>query len=111
MIPVLLIVLPLVAGLAGFFIRNGNIARSWSLFISIMTLAVSLAGLMLPAADPHLQFDAEWLPALNTRFTVGLDGIGQLLCFLTAISFPIIFVATWRDTYKDAKNFYALMLL
>jgi len=111
MIPLLLILIPLVSALAGFFIRNGRVARSWSLFTSVLTLMVSLVGLTLSTGDAHLQFDAQWLPSLGSRFTVGLDGMGQILCLLTAISFPIIFVATWRDEYKNAKNFYALMLL
>jgi NADH-quinone oxidoreductase subunit M len=34
-----------------------------------------------------------------------------LLCLLTAISFPLIFVATWNNSYKEANRFYALMLL
>jgi len=37
--------------------------------------------------------------------------MGQILCLLTAIAFPVIFVATWRDEYRKAWNFYALMLL
>src|SRR6202012_5414923 len=40
-----------------------------------------------------------------------LDGLSGILTLLTAISFPIIFIATWRDQYKRAWNFYALMLL
>ena len=111
MIPVLLIVIPLVAGMAGFFINRATTARSWSLFASILTLIVSLLGLTLKPADTRLQFDIEWISTLNARFTVSLDGLSQVLCLLTAISFPIIFAATWRNEYRNAKNFYGLMLL
>jgi len=34
-----------------------------------------------------------------------------LLCLLTAISFPLIFITTWHRVYKNAHNFFALMLL
>ena len=111
MIPVLLIVIPLVSGLAGFFIKNEKSARAWSLLASLAVLIVSLWGLSLPKDSALLHADVEWLPALGSRFAVGLDGMGQILCLLTAISFPIIFIATWRDEYKKAWNFYALMLL
>ena len=111
MIPVLLIAIPLVGGLAGFFIKNEKSARGWSLLVSLAGLAVSLWGLSLDAKSPLLGSDVEWLPALGSRFAVGLDGMGQVLCLLTAISFPVIFIATWRDEYKKAWNFYALMLL
>jgi len=111
MIPVLLIAIPLVGGLAGFFFKNDKSARSWSLLVSLAALAVSLWGLSVGAKSPLLNTDVEWLPALGSRFAVGLDGMGQILCLLTAIAFPVIFIATWRDEYRKAYNFYALMLL
>src|SRR5258708_3794639 len=111
MIPVLLIVIPLVSGLAGFFMKNEKSAGGWSLFASLVTLVISLWGLALSKGSPLLNADVEWLPSLGSRFAVGLDGMGQILCLLTAISFPVIFIATWRDEYRKAWNFYALMLL
>src|SRR5882757_1954166 len=111
MIPVLLIVIPLVSGLVGFFIKNDKSARGWSLFASLVGLVVSLWGLSLARNSPLLNADVEWLPSLGSRFAVGLDGMGQIICLLTAIAFPVIFVATWRDEYRKAWNFYALMLL
>src|SRR5689334_11055520 len=111
MIPVLLIAIPLAGGLAGFFIKNEKSARGWSLLVSLAALVVSLWGLSLPAKSALLNADMEWLPDLGSRFAVGLDGMGQILCLLTAIAFPVIFIATWRDEYRKAWNFYALMLL
>ena len=37
--------------------------------------------------------------------------MGMMLCMLTAISFPVIFVATWNTSYKKPHNFFGLMLL
>ncbi|HEX4852010.1 MAG TPA: NADH-quinone oxidoreductase subunit M, partial [Puia sp.] len=111
MIPILLIVIPLASAFVGFFIKSSNGARSWSLFSSILTLIVSIVGLPMDPANANLHCNVEWLPMLNSRFAVGLDGLGQILTFLTAISFPIIFIATWRDEYRNARNFYGLMLL
>ena len=111
MIPVLLILIPLLSGLAGFLIKSENGARSWSLFSSLVTLVVSLVGLTLAKGNVHLFADVEWLPMLGSRFAVGLDGMGQILCLLTALSFPIIFIATWRDEYQRPGSFFALMLL
>jgi len=111
MIPVLLIVIPLVSGLVGFFFKNEKSARGWSLFASLVTLVISLWGLSLSKGSALLHADVEWLPSLGSRFAVGLDGMGQILCLLTALSFPIIFIATWQNEYRKAWNFYALMLL
>ena len=60
MVPVLLILIPLISGLLGFFIKNDNAARSWSLFSSILTLIVAFTGIALHNGDAHLRFDAEW---------------------------------------------------
>jgi NADH-quinone oxidoreductase subunit M len=111
MIPVLLIVIPLITGLVGFLIKSDNGARSWSLLSSLATLIVSLVGLSLARNSPLLHTSVAWLPDLGSRFSVGLDGLSQILSLLTAVSFPLIFVATWRDGYKKSWNFYALMLL
>ena len=111
MIPVLLIAIPLLSGLVGFFIKNGDNAKKWSLFISLATLAVSVYGLTLDKASSALHFEAEWIPSLGSKFSVALDGLSQILSLLTAISFPIIFIATYNKEYKTPGKFYALMLL
>jgi NADH-quinone oxidoreductase subunit M len=111
MIPVLLILIPLACGFAGFFIKNSNAAKNWSLVASIITLLISIGGLTAYNGNAYTHFQAEWLTTLGAKFSVGLDGMGQILTLLTAISFPVIFISTYRNEYKNAKNFYALMLL
>ena len=111
MIPVLLIVIPLLAGLVCFFIRDEKAVRGWSLFTSIVTLAVSVLGLTVLKDPQYLSHEAEWMQTLGSSFAVRLDGMGQLLCLLTAIAYPLIFIGTWNSTYKNAHNFFALMLL
>src|SRR2546421_5333801 len=109
--PVLLILIPLISGLAVFSIRDPRSARTWSLVASLVTLATSLIGLAVLNKPANLHFSTEWLPTLGSKFSVMLDGMGQVLCLLTALAFPIIFIATYNNQYKDARNFYALMLL
>jgi len=110
MVPVLLIGIPLLAGLIGFLLKDAA-AKSWSLFASLLTLIVSLAGISLRPDSKLLLFNVPWLKSLNSHFAVGLDGTGQIFCLLTAIAFPIIFVSTWKEEYKRANNFFGLMLL
>src|SRR3954468_17026758 len=100
MIPVLLIVIPLLTGLLLFTSQNENGAKNRALLSSIVTLLVSLAGLTVLNHKNNLQYDVEWMSALGSRFHVGLDGMGQVLCLLTALSFPLIFVATRNNEYK-----------
>lgn len=111
MIPVLLIVIPLLSGLLAFFIKQEKSVKAWALFSAVATLVVSVLGLTVFKNSPELHANVAWLPMLGSSFAVGLDGMGQLLCLLTAISFPVIFVATWNASYRNAHNFFALMLL
>ncbi len=110
MLALLLILLPLLTGIIAFFFRDGNAVRNWALFSSIATMAVSVAALTVGNEDT-LHFSAQWLGNLGSSFTIGLDGMGQLLTLLTAISFPLIFIATWNSEYKNANQFFGLMLL
>ncbi len=111
MIPVLLIVVPLLSGLAMFAYRHPDGSKNITLLSTIITLIISITGLTLFRGADSLSCNVEWMPAINSRFRVELDGMGQILCLLTAISFPLIFIATYTNTYKDANRFYALMLL
>lgn len=111
MIALLLILVPLLSGLAAFILKKGNSAKSWALVSSFATAAVSLLGLTILNRPDLLQFRTDWLPGLGSSFSIRLDGMGQLLCLLTAISFPLIFISTWQRGYRGAHNFFALMLL
>ncbi|MCW3117696.1 MAG: NADH-quinone oxidoreductase subunit [Chitinophagaceae bacterium] len=111
MIAVLLIVIPLVSGLAAFFFKNEKAVRSWALFCAVVTLVVSVLGLTMLNEATHLEFNGPWLANLGSSFSVKLDGMGQVLCLLTAVSFPIVFIATWNSNYKNANRFFGLMLL
>src|SRR5687768_12690680 len=110
MVPVLLILIPLLGGLASFFLRNEKQVRSWALLASIVTLGITLLGIIV-LNEKDLQHRSEWMQTLGSSFSLKLDGMGKLLCLLTAVSYPLIFLTTWRTTYKKAYNFFALMLL
>jgi len=111
MIALLLILIPLLSGVGAFFLKGGNNARVWALVSSLLTLIISLLGLTVLNQPGNLQFRVDWMPEIGSSFSIRLDGMGQLLCLLTAISFPLIFITTWNHVYKNAHNFFALMLL
>lgn len=109
MIPVLLILIPLVAGLVNFFLKDDRIVKSWSVVASFVTLAVSLAAVYTQNAA-SLQADAAWLPTLGSRFTLHLDGMAKMLTLLTAISLPLVLVSTIKNEYEKPGSFYGLLL-
>ena len=111
MIPVLLIAIPIFSGLVSFWIKDAKAAKSWALLASIITLAISITGIWIYTQPAHLTYDTAWLPSLGSRFSVGMDGMTQILCLLNAVAMPIIFLATYRNQYQNPGAFYALMLL
>ncbi|MBL7748878.1 MAG: NADH-quinone oxidoreductase subunit M, partial [Chitinophagaceae bacterium] len=111
MVPVLLILIPLLTGLASFFVKNEKTVKTWALFASLLTLGVSLLGLTVLKEDKYLQHQCQWLLSIGSSFSVKLDGMGQVLCLLNAIAYPLVILATWKSSYKKGNSFFALMLL
>ena len=113
MIPVLLILFPLVTGLITFFIRNEKVIRSLTLVVSIVVLVVSLVGVIFLRDTNWMSHQSAFMSALGSSLSLRLDGMGHLLCLLTAIAFVLIFLSSWDSLYmyKKPNNFFALMML
>jgi len=109
MITVLLIIVPVLAGLISFFIRDEKSVKNFAILSTVATLFFSLISLFQNTNS--LTFDASWLPMLGSRFSVSLDGMGKILTLLTAVSFPIIFASTYNNHYRNPNAFYGFMLL
>lgn len=110
MIALLIILIPVIGGVISLFIKNENTVKPFSLIVSLVTLAIALAGVY--STQPNqLHCDVLWMPDLGTRFTLGLDGLSKILSLLTAISLPVIIISTYRNTYANAGKFYGLMFL
>lgn len=110
MIPILLIAIPLIAGLASFFINNDKGAKVWSLLASVITLVIAVMA-TFSSSKAQLNFDAAWLPALGAKFSLSMDGMAKMLCLLTAIALPLVVGATYNNTYNKPGSFYGLLLL
>ncbi|GAC1421576.1 MAG: NADH-quinone oxidoreductase subunit M [Flavisolibacter sp.] len=111
MVVFLLLLIPLTGGLFSFLIKKEPHARSWSFVISIIILVVSIYANLASTAADQLHFEAAWMGSLGSSFSLKMDGLSQILCLLTAVSYPVILLATWKTSYRKANNFFALMLL
>ena len=115
--PELLIWIPFITGLIAIFIKNGKSVKMFALLSSIATLIVSVISLCYTDVAAHPEFfyynnvSYVWMPYIGSSFSVGLDGMGFVLTFLTAFSYPLIFAATYKSEYKNPNAFFALMLL
>jgi NADH-quinone oxidoreductase subunit M len=110
MIALLLILIPLLGGLVTFFLKGEKAVKTFSLLVSLVSLIVMIAGLM-NRSEALMQFNAAWLPQLGSSFALKMDGMSTLLCFLTALSYPVIFISTSQNNYKAPNSFYGFMLL
>ncbi len=111
--PELLLWLPMFVGIFCFFVKNDKVAKSIALFGSLAVLAVSLASLGYNT-EQYKTYNAQnyiWLSNIGTSFYVSLEGVGRILTLLTAVSFPLIFIATYKNSYKNASAFFGLMML
>ena len=111
--PELLIWLPLLAGILCFFTKREQSAKSMALIFSLIILGISAASLFYTGTKYATWNAVNYFYPNNigNTFFVGLDGTGRLLSFLTALAFPIIFIAGYKTSYKSASSFYGLMLL
>ncbi len=108
MIPVLLILFPLISGLLSFFIKDEKTSKIWASLSSLATLVVAI---IAACCSKSVSFDAAWIPTLGSRFSLGMDGMAKMLTLLTAISFPVVFFSTYKNSYSKSSAFYGLLLL
>jgi len=112
--PELLTWFPLIAGLVAFIIREEKKVKAWALTASLITLGISVVSLVYSDNTKYFYFNNVsyfWLKYVGSNLTLGLDGMGHMLTALTAVAFPIIFIATSKTSYKNANAYYGLMLL
>jgi len=115
--PELLIWIPFITGIVAIFIKNTKSLKTFALLSSIVTLVVSVISLFYSDIAHHPEYfyysnvSYVWMPYIGSSFSVGLDGMGFLVTFLTAFSYPLIFATTFKTEYKNANAFFALMLL
>lgn len=77
-----------------------DLAKWLGLVVSLGTFAVALgltAGFDSHGARYQFVEDHSWIPAMGTRYTLGLDGIGLVLVLLTTVLLPLLILAGWRD--------------
>ena len=109
MILILLILVPLLAGILSFAVK-GNGARALALVSSLITLGVAGYLSAFSCCEPAV-WSMEWIPRLGTQFSVQADGMSAMLCLLTAIVMLVVFIVNWNKEIDRPGAFYGLMLL
>ncbi|HRO47851.1 NADH-quinone oxidoreductase subunit M [Agriterribacter sp.] len=111
--PELLIWFPLLSGLVAFFLTKGGKAKRWALISSFITVAIVAVSFFFTDKN-YFHFNNVsyvWMPSIGSSFALMYDGMGRMLCLLTALAFPLAFLTTYNTSYSKPNNFYGLMLL
>jgi NADH-quinone oxidoreductase subunit M len=63
------------------------------------------------SADWQAYVDLAWVPQWGVRFTVGIDGIAQMLILLTTLLMPLAVLGGWTSIREKTHAYYALLLV
>ncbi len=111
-----IILFPIAAALFIPFIpdKDGKTVRWYSLVIALIDFALIIyafySGYDLTSSTLQLAESYTWVPQLDLRWSVGVDGISMPLVILTGFITTLAIMAAWPVTFKP-KLFYFLMLL
>ena len=111
MLTLSLILIPLFAGVVSLITKN-NSAKQLALIGAVVELVVAIVVYtqFQPTAAHQFGFSYPWIKSAGIAFAGGIDGISLLLVMLTAFLTPLIILSTFRQPYKNASAFYALIL-
>ncbi|NNM62867.1 MAG: NADH-quinone oxidoreductase subunit M [Steroidobacteraceae bacterium] len=112
----ILIWLPIIGGFAVLALGNANpsAARWASLTISVAALILSVP--LYTRFDTHtaaMQFveHASWVPSINARFALGIDGIAMPLILLTTFTTVLVVIAGWGSVEKRVAQYFGAFLI
>ena len=55
--------------------------------------------------------NAEWIPSIGAKYSLGIDGISFLLIMLTTILGMLAILSSWSAIQTRTKEYYILLLL
>jgi NADH-quinone oxidoreductase subunit M len=115
----LAVFLPLVGAAVMMLVPKGSeeVHKQLALLTSLAVAAVGVLLLVTFDFDETatLQFavDKEWIPVVNSRYILGLDGISLPLMLLTMLVVPLCIIYSWNHfpEPRDPKSFLILLLI
>ena len=108
--------LPIAGGLItlAFGDRQARAARWAALLTSLLTLAACVplyTGFVTGTAEFQYIERMAWIPALNSQYYLGVDGISLPLILLTAFMTVPVIIAGWSVVDKRPAQYYAAFLI
>lgn len=112
--PELLLWFPLLSGLIAFSLVKGDSAKRWALISSFISVAIVITSFFFTDNNKYFNLNNVsyfWMPSIGSSFALKYDGMARMLCLLTSLAFPLVFLSTLKNNYKKPNAFYGLMLL
>jgi NADH-quinone oxidoreductase subunit M len=108
MILLLIILVPLVAGLLCF--ASNPAARMLGLLAGVVATGLGCYSVIASEAGP-LTFSMPWMPQLGASFSLLGDNLSTMLCALSGIVLLAVMLMQWDKEIDRPGNFFGLMLL
>ncbi len=116
----LLIVIPLLGSVITLLIPKGEksdatikwFSTIWSLIPLAITSYLWMGGLF-DQANPRMQFEEMyiWIPAINVRYHVGIDGLSMPLVWLTTLLTTLSLYYSAKTIHERVREFFFMFLL
>ncbi len=106
--------LPLVGAVAVLFLAGRRYARWIALVTTLATLAVSAPlfwGFDKSSASLQCVESADWIPAWNIAYGMGVDGISLPFILLAALLSVLCVGGSWTAVDTRVREFYAALLV
>ena len=106
---------PLISGMLVFiFFRSDQVVKRWSTLLSLIPLILSIYLLFVydrTVGGMQFHITAEWIPVLNSSFTIGVDGLSLPLVFLTTLLSTLSIFYSTRTIKTRVREYFIMFHL
>ncbi|MDI1316670.1 NADH-quinone oxidoreductase subunit M [Flavobacterium sp.] len=104
------ILILLLIGALATYLSGDKLASKVALVFSLGALGVTLNLLLKYSTGGDISFMADWIDMPKVALYFKADGLSMAMVLLTTALTPLIIFSSFGNTYKNSKNFYALVL-
>jgi len=104
-----ILIILLIGAFATYF-SGDKLAPKVALFFGLVSLGFSVYLLSLFNARQNIDFISAWITKPSISFSLKADGLSLAMLLLNTALTPLIIFSAFGNEFKNAKNFYALIL-
>ena len=104
-----ILIILLIGAFATYF-SGDKLAPKVALFFGLVSLGFSVYLLSLFNAGQNIDFMSAWITKPSISFSLKADGLSLAMLLLNTALTPLIIFSAFGNEFRNAKNFYALIL-